>query len=226
MTMASFKKFDNTKLLLFLHVLKIDSTGISGDRDAMIEALIKKRFSESDAESDECFKLHNLVLDHVQESGENLLHYADRMQNTFQYRVAEDALVAYIIAGIQDNPNNKRLLYSARNICELKYKYKAYIKSKRCTHCNIKGHDVSVCWHKHPQYKKCYHCGVKGHTEDCYISKEIFPKEIFPKEKTIEMMNQVIETIKALNLGVEFHVYGPRKTHRIIYYDDIKFDET
>jgi len=105
--------------------------------------------------------------------------------------VEEDALIQYVIDGIDELSINKSMLYGARNMTEFKYKLKDYqtisakshfvensAKEKKaqavhgasktgkkeivCYNCGEKGHLSSGCNNKE-KGRKCFKCNKFGH---------------------------------------------------------------
>lgn len=78
--------------------------------------------------------------------------------------IDDESLIAYIIAGIGDDAQNKAVLYGARTLDELKSKIKAYETMKACQKtCSSQKrsqdrghHSVSKA---QQNSKRCYNCG-------------------------------------------------------------------
>ncbi|KAK7865588.1 hypothetical protein R5R35_010119 [Gryllus longicercus] len=116
-----------------------------------------------------------------------------------QGTVDEEALVEYIIDGIQDYESNKAILYSARNIQELKKCFEAYERmkekskgrqtttqkeesnhrnkeNKNQTSSTKEDHGNKNSDGKRPGQKRCFSCGSKEHERVNCTNKDKGPK--------------------------------------------------
>lgn len=114
--------------------------------------------------------VHKCLQSQKQEKGQSLLAYLYSMKKiAAQGNVDEASLVAYVIAGIQDDSSNKIVLYGARNCEELKRKFKTY--QEILDNHQKKRHDLNVV-KKNPFASKpnnqngsnrCFNCGGHNH---------------------------------------------------------------
>ena len=92
-------------------------------RDAMLDEFSVKMTSAA---------VYEMRRTRKKKSGETYLQYVYAMQSIAKKtRIEEEALVEFIIAGINDDSMNKAVLYAASKITDLKKKLEQYEKMKK-----------------------------------------------------------------------------------------------
>ena len=177
--------------------------------------------------------IHKQLARRKLQRGEHVYEYFLIMRELASRGNLEDeALIEYILDGIQDNSHNKTILYGAKTIKELKEKLKIYseIISKapsitnrtyskqpvisetrgsnkrqmpaRCSSCGSKQHVYDTCPTKHQGYK-CFHCNLFGHKAAiCPQKQELNKKTPQTRIATITKQKKEIN-YKPISMGNE-----------------------
>ncbi|XP_043063249.1 uncharacterized protein LOC122319695 [Drosophila yakuba] len=115
-------------------------------------------------------QIHKQLGESKRRANENAQEYLYRMKDiASRGKVEEEALIQYVIDGIDELSLNKSVLYGARNLSDFKRKLKDYqiinIKSK-FSDGSVKGKKWQPMFSDAKSDKKeiaCYNCGEKGH---------------------------------------------------------------
>jgi len=124
-------------------------------------------------------QIHKQLGERKRRSNESVQEYFYRMKDiASRGNVEEDALIQYVIDGIDELSINKSMLYGARNMTECKYKLKDYqtISAKSHFGENCAKEKKAQAVHGGSKTGKkeivCYNCGEKGHLSSGCNNKE------------------------------------------------------
>jgi len=172
-------------------------------------------------------QIHKQLGERKRRANESVEEYFYRMKDfASRGNVEEDALIQYVIDGIDELSINKSMLYGARNITEFNYKLKDYqtisakshfgensAKEKKaqavyggsktgkkeivCYNCGKKGHLSSGCNNKE-KGRKCFKCNKFGHISKNCSQGDKLVEECKPNARVLSEHNNM--TSKAVSI--------------------------
>lgn len=138
--------------------------------------------------------------------------------------IEDEALLYYIIEGIDDKTANKSGLYSAKNMKQFKEKLKIYDQMKGTTSGSSKpANQVAGKQVKTKEDIRCYNCGTMGHKSTdctskskgtkCFNCNEFGHKASECKKEKVKKKKEEEEPIKAEQVN---SLNAPKSMHKIV----------